>query len=749
MKTTLAVAPVQEMHMEITPASTDVMLTWFSAQEIAVLAKRSGFKDMPWTERGVTKYIQRNEWHLRESDRVRRREGSAGGGGFEYHWNLFPNRLYDYLFGQRIKADEIADRRSHQALEEQRQRDLSTSDLTGRQREVMQARAGVLGFIEDGQIEFGLSRRQAILKFVAAFHAAHDLAEAVAIANDRATRKCTVSLRTVQLWFKLRDENGVAALAPKLTRKPDELPLWFDGFLAFYARPQKPAVARALRNYAKTLPNPSKAPNYDQVQRALKKLDMAQERGGTIARHRGREGRLALKARRAYVTRSTADMLPTFVYTADGQTFDAEIAHPIHGQAFRPEITSMMDVATRKCVGWSVGLSENTIVIMDALRMASENHGIAAILYVDRGPGYKNDAVDNKVTGFCARMGTTKLHALPQNSQGKGMIERYNGTVLVPAAKEFDTYIGADMDREAGQKIHKITRKELREFGISKTLPSWQAFLKAMRDEVDDYNNRPHSGLKGLTPNEAWNAHVADGFEPVSITKAESDDLFRPYVKRRTRRAQIDWLKNDYFHIDLEAYHGREVLVGYDIHNGDYVWVREISADKHGDEVPGKLICIAKFAGNTQRYIPQTYQNAANEKRHKQRKRRLQSHMDEVDAELSPLLQITANQQPVFDVSAGPELVAIDGDIVAPKPVKLSQPVKPKQRGGIPIFPDDLSLAKWAIENAELLKENHRALLKECLVSPTARDHFELEGIDLNCLRDAIRTKPSVNETAQ
>ena len=748
MKTALAISQtiiVSEISA-IVSVSSEAHKAWFAPHEIAQLSKASECKSMPTTESSVLRYIKRHEWNS-VPDMARKRMGK--GGGHEYHWSLLPQMLQNYLFGQRIKADEIADRQSHQALEEQRQRQLETTDLTGRQRQVMEARAGVLGFIEDGQIEFGLSRRQAILKFVAAFHATHDLAEAVAIANDRATRKCSISKATLFNWFKLRDENGVAALAPKLTRKPNELPSWFDGFLVFYARPQKPAAARALRNYTKSLPDPSKAPNYDQVQRALKKLDMTQERGGTIARHRGREGRLALKARMAYVTRSTADMLPTFVFTADGQTFDAEVAHPIHGQAFRPEITSIMDVATRKCVGWSVGLSENTLVIMDALRMASEHHGIPAIFYVDRGSGYKNDAVDNKVTGFCARMGTTKMHALPQNAQAKGMIERYNGTVLVPAAKEFDTYIGADMDREAGHKTHKITRKDLREFGISKTLPSWQAFLQAMRDEVDDYNNRPHSALNGLTPNEAWNAHVADGFEPVSVTKAESDDLFRPYVKRRTRRSQIDWLKNDYFHIDLEAYHGREVLVGYDIHNGDYVWVREISTDKSGNEVPGKLICLAKFAGNTQRYIPQTFQNAANEKRHKQRKRRLQTHMDEVDAELSPLLQITANQQPVFDVSAGPELIAIDGDIVASKPAKSSQPTKPKQRGGIPVFPDDLSLARWAIENAGLLKENHRTVLKECLMSPTARDYFELEGIDLNCLRDAIRAKPSVNETAQ
>ena len=64
----------------------------------------------------------------------------------------------------------------------------------------------------------------------------------------------------------------------------------------------------------------------------------------------------------------------------------------------------------------------------------------------------------------------TSMDLLPSHrGQAKGIIERFNGTVLVPLAKEFPSYIGADMHREAGQKVHKITRKEIREFGISNT----------------------------------------------------------------------------------------------------------------------------------------------------------------------------------------------------------------------------------------------------------------------------------------
>jgi putative transposase len=694
---------------------------------------------MPTGKSAVSRYIKRHDWRS-VPGLVRKRSGSTGGGGLEYHISQLPEELLAFAVAEAHKVIEREDRHTHKALEERRQRQLDTTSLTARQRAVMNARAALLDVIEQQQIVTSQTRRQAIIGFVGAVDENHELAETVSTANDRAKRTCKVSVRSIYNWFKLRDENGVAALAPQLTRKADSLPIWFNDFLQFYARPQKPAAAHALRMYTKSLADRSKAPNYDQVQRALKKLDKSFEHGGTIARHRGREGSQTLKARKAYVIRSTRGLLPTSVYTADGQTFDAEIAHPIHGQAFRPEITSILDVATRRCVGWSVGLAENTMVIVDALRMACQGHGIPAIFYVDRGSGYKNDAFDNELTGFCARLGTTKLHALPQNSQAKGLIERYNGTMLVPLAKEFPTYIGHDMDRQAGQKIHRITRKELKEFGTSRSLPSWQGFLEAMAEAVADYNNRPHAGIDGQTPDEAWQAQVHDGFQPVSVTKAESDDLFRPYIKRRTRRAMVEWLKNKYFHLDLEAHHGTDVLVGYDIHDASRVWIREIDQTKNGER-PGKLICVADFAGNEQRYVPYSYERDAIEKRHKSRKRRLETHMAEVDAELSPSAQIEATAQPVFEMPAKPELVVVDGETIK-TPAKPASALPRQNSDGIPVFPDDLSLAKWALENPQKLQSHHRAVLRDCLSMSDARENFELQGIDLAALGRVIRSTP-------
>ncbi|MFD2012983.1 DDE-type integrase/transposase/recombinase [Acinetobacter vivianii] len=141
---------------------------------------------------------------------------------------------------------------------------------------------------------------------------------------------------------------------------------------------------------------------------------------------------------------------------------------PYSWQAFRPEITSIIDVATRRIVGWSIDLSENKWAVLDAIRMSATECGIPAIFYVDNGSGYKNELLKGRANGILSRLNVTVTHALPYNSQAKGIIERSHRTLWVKAAKNLPTYMGKDMDAEAGTKSHKLTRSEIIKFGQAK-----------------------------------------------------------------------------------------------------------------------------------------------------------------------------------------------------------------------------------------------------------------------------------------
>ncbi|MCB1363602.1 MAG: DDE-type integrase/transposase/recombinase [Rhodobacteraceae bacterium] len=378
------------------------------------------------------------------------------------------------------------------------------------------------------------------------------------VANDRRAR-ADISRATIYNWFKARDTGGVAALSPLKTKTAAPLHPGFAGFLKYYAIGSKPSASDALKQYIERENPPEKRRlTLPQVRHILR------NRLNNIERNVGREGLLTLRSRLAYVTRTTGDMWPTTIFTADGKTFDAEIADPVTRRPIRPEITTVADVVTRKIVGISLARSENQRSVAEALRRSCVANGICAIFYVDRGPGYRNQALDADVSGLMGRLGITKMHAAPYGSQAKGLIERIQGTVWNTLARRLPTYIGRDMDKEAGDRIHKLTRRELREFGQSRHLPDWQTFVRLCDDMVAEYNASEHRSLpkfrdpdtgrmRHMSPNEAWAAHMADGFKPIEVDPHEADDLFRPYEIRQVRRAEVAWNGNRYFDMALGA----------------------------------------------------------------------------------------------------------------------------------------------------------------------------------------------------
>lgn len=742
---------------------------FFTARELAEIASVRGLLGFPATERGVQKFADREGWNELPERMARWRLDPAGGRpAMEYHRSLLPEMLQAIIQAMAIKARNTALISAEQDADRRRMAALRATALSARARSVMEARAEVLSAIEGYAISQGQSRAWGIARFLEAQDqwAARQESEArreagqfltdremrdlarpllltsdaglqlspakIAAANDR--RKAgKVSRRTIYDWFKVRDEQGVVALAPAATKEAAPIPAGFADFLRHYAVGSKPTITDAHRDYlAAATRRPGPQPmtlSLDQVEYILR------VRLNNIERNVGREGLLTLRKRLAYVTRTTDDMWPTTVYTADGKTFDAEVADPVSGRPMRPEITSVLDVATRKCVGYAVSRKENVIAVTEALRRSCSGHGICAIFYTDRGAGYKNKTFDADAGGLMARLGITKAHALPYNSQAKGIIERFNA-VWNALAKRLPTYIGEDMDKEAGQRVHKATRTDIRVFGRSAILPSWDAFISAVETTIAEYNDRPHRGLprftdpetgqqRHMSPNEAWAAHVAAGFEPVTIDPAEVDDLFRPYEVRTCRRAQVEWNKNQYFHIDLEAWHERRVMVGYDLDQADKVWVREY--DEESGQ-PGRLIAVATFAGNKERYFPLTAQRAAEENRARGQLRRLGKKVEAVHEQLrSPLIEATP-------LSVMPQIVMPDP---APRSMREPEPVAASGTGAIT---SDAELARLCIADPTQLTAGRAQILREVLSRRSGRELLRISGVDLDELSDLLRS---------
>ena len=753
---------------------------WYTAREFAEL----GLAGVAATERGVNIEAGKRSW--RPSILARRRAGR--GGGWEYHVDLLPEaarrelkKRQDTLLisaRQETLRETIAAtpgtlavspdvpakapvRRPHAGQSVQT---IAPETLTARQRLVAEARAYLCLEVERRAILHETSERQAIVHLVDEGNrglkrpedlrtASPNLIARAELANDR---RQGLSRSTVSAWLAARRQGGVPALAPRPKQKwaldAQHYP-WAPGFLSYYATPQKRTAAHALDMYIKSLADPSAAPSYDQVKRyltALKKAD-------PVAAHRGREGVLALKARKVYVSRSTDHLLPTDVYTADGKTFDAFVAHPFSGLPFRPEITSILDVATRRCTGFSIGLSEKAYDVAEAIRAAATHCGVSAIFYVDNGKGYKNLTLDDAATGMLARLGTHKEHSLPYNSQARGIIERFNGTCYTRLAKELPSYCGEDLDREARLKLDRRLKADIKEFGGPALLPNWQDFLSLFSAALSDYNSRPHSSLpeiwdavqkrrRPMSPDEYWAHHVENGFQPILLTQAESDDLARPAMRRRGARGVVTIEKNSYFAVELEAFDRRDVMVSYDVLDASKVWVRELE-HVDGVETGGRLIAVAKFAGNEKAYFPQTVIEAAREKKTEAALKRARKHVERIELERRPGLFLeTSGEMPMemFASSpAAPDVPATEPpalilvEATAPKP---SVPAKiTATSDGRRVFRSDAELAAFAIEHSSELTSTQRAVLADCLSNGTDREFLKLKGIDLDALKAALR----------
>lgn len=608
--------------------------THYSATELAAM-KLPG---LPSATKNVIAKAEREAWSSRKR--------TGRGGGFEYALTSLPAAAQEHI--RSTAARELmaslpmpAPAKAKPLALREEQLPLA---LTTEQQTVEAARLGVLAHIENLMAGCGLSKERAmhhLLASVAAGTADPLVCAMLRKAEDKRGRKSggdLPSVRTIKRWFAQR---GDGQLAPKVKQTDFAIPWWARDFLGYWQQPQKPSVDLAYKRFcqdvasrAMDMPELSRIlPSIHAVRRFLNKL-------GTVSRERGRLGGREIKTLLPFVRRDFDELLPCDVWSADGHCFDAEVQHPITGRPFRPEVTSIVDIATRRVVGWSIDMAESGTAVLDALRMGCEQAGMAAIFYVDNGSGYVNELMKDEGVGLMGRIGMTMLHSIAYNSQARGVIERLHQTLWVNAAKLLPSYMGADMDGEARQRQFKLTRAALAKTGTSKRMPmmAWDDFLRFCTERVADYNARPHASLKGLSPDQAWQGFVAKGWQAETLPQDALALLFRPRMERTVQRGEVRLFNNQYFSHELTELHGETVHVAYDIHNPNQVWVY----------LPdGRFVCSAEWGANRTHYFPTSQVQHARDRRASAQLRNLDSKRAAIEQERDGRPALTVIDSPM------------------------------------------------------------------------------------------------------
>ena len=522
------------------------------------------------------------------------------------------------------------------------------------------------------------------------------LQELVPIANARSGAKSGKHARTLSRgrlydWCKkvrgkVTPSERVCALAPKSRGRKWDLDADVLAALAKYRQPNKPSLAYCVREViAKT--GGERESLYHRCRRAIGNLPAP-------VFHAGRNTGAAFKALQVFRRREFLSLEPNEVWVGDGHAAKLKVTHPITGNPFQPEVTVILDASDRYIVGWSVSLSENCIAVSDALRHGVGQHGIPLIYYSDNGGGQKNKMLDAPVTGISGALGFQHETGIPGNPQGRGVIERLWPTVLIPLAKQFDTFQGRGNDRDTLKNVSREINRALRASKkgevtvLPRKLPTWEQFLRALEQALTSYNQtHQHSSLPKLdgthhaTPAE-WRAHrMRETGVQVYIPPAnELAVLFMPQVMRKCERGEVRLFNGIYFHKDLMLIDGRYAPVAHDIHDCSRVWVR------HPDG--GQLIAVAELNGNRGDFFPKPYIEQLREERAKRRMGLLQSKMDEVQAELDggTGLDHRATAEPLLANVVPDSVVALQA---------------PAANGGRPRFTDDLSLLAWLAEHRD------------------------------------------------
>lgn len=527
--------------------------------------------------------------------------------------------------------------------------------LNGRQKKVANARCAVCMEILYRHNVGGLKKIHAMQAFLQDLEAGllpESLMANLAAANDR-SNEATVSIRSLKTWLPLYENAGSAlerlvALAPKATRKVQD-PMavgWLPYFQRFYALPTKPKMAHAYEEFAQwwSANRPSdKLPSYSAVRNTWAKLP-------PIVQERGRSTGSELKKLAAYVKRDwVTNLKPLQVGIIDGHSFKAQVRHPVHGQPFKPEVTLMIDGNTRLVTGYSLGLAESSMEVMNTVRHAVGVFGVPLVIYSDNGAGETAKRLDDEITGIFTRLGIRHETGIAGNPQGRGIIERWWKDNLIRLARSYPTFRGEGMDSGVKNLTYRKQMSAFNALSKSKELsteqqrhiaqvPTWQQFAEDVKMVVEAYNNRPHSELpknpdtgKHFTPVEFFRFQTAR-YELVydKLTERELQTLFMPMETRVTRRGWLELHNESYFAQELVDYHGQTLHIAYDMADASYVMVYKPDHT---------LICKAVLNGNTRDAFAVPMLEKEQLKRAERKIKRAEQQAALARAEINPALE--------------------------------------------------------------------------------------------------------------
>lgn len=201
--------------------------------------------------------------------------------------------------------------------------------------------------------------------------------------------------------------------------------------------------------------------------------------------------------------------------------------------AFRPWLTAIQDMRSRRIVGLAWCATPSSLTIYSAMHIAFREFGCPKIFYIDNGKDFKKvfrtapPRLDGEVESFVKSLHIDPQYATPRHPQSKGELESFFKTMH----QQFDVlvrpgYSGTSPktrpeECDQARKTHQDLLKEGADLARSPLKPVSE-FIQTAAAWFDQYNNtHPHSGegMKGRAPAQIYDAELPpEKRSPVDIS---------------------------------------------------------------------------------------------------------------------------------------------------------------------------------------------------------------------------------------
>jgi len=203
-------------------------------------------------------------------------------------------------------------------------------------------------------------------------------------------------------------------------------------------------------------------------------------------------------------------------------------------------LVSLMDDASRLIAHSAFTLGEKALDIEGVLKQAVLKRGLPKKLVVDNGSAYRSGSLQ----AICARLEIRLVYCRPYAPEGKGKLERWHRVIRGAFLNELDTKQLKD--------IHDLNAR----------LWAWIE---------NEYHQKPHSALEGLTPVQRWQKDLLQ-IRPLGSFTEKLEEIFYHRYSRRVRKDGTVSYEGQCYEVPYEL-SGRKVVLVVSPHDKKAIYV--------------------------------------------------------------------------------------------------------------------------------------------------------------------------------